>query len=256
MINYICPPIAVRILDNGVRVDLATGLGVLVPVPSGPPGRQGPKGDTGAGVPPGGAAGRYLRKASAAEDDCEWADLPAPPVLSVNGKTGPVELDAEDVGALPDTTPLFSGSYNDLTNKPAIPANVSDLANDSGFVNAQGAAAAAPVQSVNGQTGAVTVPEFYTQEITLNTSDWTVNQTKCFVNGKYVFAPFYVQGTPSKNKTIATGLPIPKLIGGASPITLAGSSPSIIAVNPSGTMYISSAGTGTIIGGVFCYETE
>lgn len=112
------------------------------------------------------------------------------------------------------------------------------------------------VTSVNGQTGAVTVPEFYTQEITLNTTDWTDNQTKCFVIGKYVFAPFYVQGTPSKNKTIATGLPIPKLIGGMSPITSAGSPPSIIAVNPSGTMYISSAGTGVFISGVFCYETE
>ena len=53
----------------------------------------------------------------------------------------------------------FSGDYDDLTNKPAIPANVSDLANDSGFVNAQGAAAAAPVQSVNGQAGAVSVKE-------------------------------------------------------------------------------------------------
>lgn len=38
-----------------------------------------------------------------------------------------------------------------------IPSKTSDLANDSGFVNAAGAAAAAPVQSVNGQTGAVTV---------------------------------------------------------------------------------------------------
>lgn len=27
----------------------------------------------------------------------------------------------------------FSGSYNDLTNKPSIPSNVSELANDSGF---------------------------------------------------------------------------------------------------------------------------
>ena len=51
----------------------------------------------------------------------------------------------------------FSGSYNDLTNKPAIPAKVSDLQNDSGFVNTAGAAAAAPVQSVNGQTGNVSL---------------------------------------------------------------------------------------------------
>lgn len=50
---------------------------------------------------------------------------------------------ASEVGALPAST--------------AIPSKTSDLTNDSGFINASGAAAAAPVQSVNGQTGAVTV---------------------------------------------------------------------------------------------------
>lgn len=40
---------------------------------------------------------------------------------------------------------------------PTVPTKTSDLTNDSGFVNAAGAAAAAPVKSVNGQTGAVTV---------------------------------------------------------------------------------------------------
>ncbi len=73
-------------------------------------------------------------------------------------------------------------NYNALTNKPAInghelvgdqtaaelglatpqdiptaPTKTSDLTNDSGFVDAAGAAAAAPVQSVNGQTGEVTL---------------------------------------------------------------------------------------------------
>ena len=43
-------------------------------------------------------------------------------VMSVNGRTGSVVLGAEDVGALPDDTPLFSGDYGDLTNKPNIPA--------------------------------------------------------------------------------------------------------------------------------------
>jgi hypothetical protein len=38
-----------------------------------------------------------------------------------------------------------------------IPTKVSDLQNDSAFVNAAGAAAAAPVQSVNGKTGAVDI---------------------------------------------------------------------------------------------------
>lgn len=64
-------------------------------------------------------------------------------VESVNGQTGTVVLDAEDVGALPDDT--------------LIPSKTSDLTNDSGFVNASGAASAAPVQSVNGKTGAVSL---------------------------------------------------------------------------------------------------
>ena len=41
-------------------------------------------------------------------------------VMSVNGQTGTVVLDAENVGALPDDTPLFSGDYDDLTNKPNL----------------------------------------------------------------------------------------------------------------------------------------
>lgn len=59
-------------------------------------------------------------------------DMVSYPVTSVNGQTGAVSL--------------------------SIPTDTSDLNNDSGFVNAAGAAAAAPVQSVNGSTGAVTVP--------------------------------------------------------------------------------------------------
>lgn len=39
----------------------------------------------------------------------------------------------------------------------SIPTRTSDLTNDNGFVNASGAASAAPVQSVNGQTGAVSL---------------------------------------------------------------------------------------------------
>lgn len=41
---------------------------------------------------------------------------------------------ASEVGALPDDTPLFSGDYDDLTNKPTIPSKTSDLTNDSGFI--------------------------------------------------------------------------------------------------------------------------
>jgi len=56
-------------------------------------------------------------------------------VNSVNGKVGDVVLDYEDVGALSEDTELFSGDYNDLTNKPTIPTKTSDLTNDSGFID-------------------------------------------------------------------------------------------------------------------------
>ena len=56
---------------------------------------------------------------------------------SVNGKTGTVVLDAEDVGALPDDTPLFSGDYDDLSNKPTIDQLLGNLST-LGFVKRTG----------------------------------------------------------------------------------------------------------------------
>ncbi len=67
----------------------------------------------------GGHGGEYLKKKSNIPFDYEWTNIEVTSgVQSVNGQTGAVVLDADDVGALPDT-------YT------------------------------APVQSVNGQTGAV-----------------------------------------------------------------------------------------------------
>ena len=54
-------------------------------------------------------------------------------------------------------TVATSGDYADLSNKPTIPtvpSNVSAFTNDAHYITAS----QAPVQSVNGQTGAVTVP--------------------------------------------------------------------------------------------------
>lgn len=87
-------------------------------------------------------------------------------VTSVNGKSGVVNLSANDVGALPESTTIpkalseltadtthrtvtdaektawnaksnFSGSYNDLSNKPTIPtvpSNISAFNNDKGYL--------------------------------------------------------------------------------------------------------------------------
>ena len=94
-------------------------------------------------LPDDGSVGQILRRTA---HGAEWSNEQGGgggAVNSVNGQTGDVVLTAADVGALPDST--------------VIPNSTSDLINDSGFVDAAGAAAAAPVQSVNGQTGAVTI---------------------------------------------------------------------------------------------------
>lgn len=106
------------------------------------------------------------------------------PVTSVNGQTGAVVLTASDVGAGTYSKPSGGIPKTDLASAvqtslgkadaayqkpsggipasdlaagviPTVPNKTSDLTNDSGFVNAAGAAAAAPIQSVNGKTGAV-----------------------------------------------------------------------------------------------------
>lgn len=91
----------------------------------------------GIGIPAGGQTDQALLKNSTADYDTVWADV----VLSVTGdgvdNTDPKNPtlsfpDPGDIGAYPDTNP-------------------------SGFVNAQEAADAAPVQSVNGDTGNVSV---------------------------------------------------------------------------------------------------
>lgn len=90
-------------------------------------------------------------------------------VDSVNGQTGTVVLDADDVGALPDTT-VIPSKTSDLTNDSGFITGINSTdvttalgytpynsTNPNNYVDATGAAAAAPVQSVNGSTGAVTV---------------------------------------------------------------------------------------------------
>lgn len=111
------------------------------------------------------------------------------PVSSVNGQTGDVVIEQVDAYTKTETNALLaakansadlasvatSGSYNDLSNKPTIPVvptNVSAFTNDAGYltqhqslagyateawVGQQGYLTSAPVSSVNGQTGAVTI---------------------------------------------------------------------------------------------------
>jgi hypothetical protein len=68
-----------RLAEVLAGADLSGGA-VSIPGPRGPPGPPGPPGPTGLpgeGVPPGGDAGQFLRKASAADYATEWANVPS-----------------------------------------------------------------------------------------------------------------------------------------------------------------------------------
>ena len=100
-----------------------------------PVGQQGIPGE---GVPDGGTTGQILAKASNADYATEWVDNDPDGVQSVTGDG--VGGTASDV-VLTFPTPAEIGAYPDT--------------NPDGFVDASGASAAAPVQSVNGDTGVV-----------------------------------------------------------------------------------------------------
>ncbi len=57
----------------------------------------------------------------------------------------------------------FSGSYNDLANKPDIPSKVSELSNDSGYAVASSLATVATSGSYNDLTGKPTIPSAVTE---------------------------------------------------------------------------------------------
>ena len=136
-------------------------------------------------VPDDGRVGQILRRTA---HGAEWSDEQGGgggAVNSVNGQTGDVVLDASDVGALPDTT--------------VIPTDTSDLTNSAGFVDAAGAAAAAPVQSVNGQTGAVSL------SIPTDTSD--LNNDSGFVDAAGAAAAAPVQSVNGQTGAVSLSIP-------------------------------------------------
>lgn len=89
-------------------------------------------------------------------------------------------------------TVATSGSYADLTNKPTIPTvptNVSAFTNDANYITASGA----PVQSVNGQTGAVTVTDTDTT-YTLSMSGNVITLTPSSGQASSITLPVYSGG--------------------------------------------------------------
>ena len=74
----------------------------------------------------------------------------------VTGTSTPVTITpawASVTGKPAFATVATSGAYSDLSGAPTIPTNTNQLTNGAGFITTSGA----PVQSVNGATGAVTV---------------------------------------------------------------------------------------------------
>ena len=122
----------------------------------------------------GGTTGQVLAKASNTNYDVEWVNQSGGggAVDSVNGKTGVVVLDADDIGALPDTTTASDlGAYvkptggipkEDLASAVQTSLGKADTALQTAVTSFNGSAGAvtytAPVTSVNGATGAVTTP--------------------------------------------------------------------------------------------------
>ena len=168
-------------------------------------------------IPDDGSVGQILRRTA---HGAEWSNEQGGgggAVNSVNGQTGDVVLTASDVGALPDTTPIPTKT-SDLNNDSgfitsaqapvqsvngqtgtvtlSIPTKTSDLNNDSGFITSAGA----PVQSVNGQTGAVTL------SIPTKTSD--LNNDSGFVDAAGAAAAAPVQSVNGQTGAVSLAIPV------------------------------------------------
>lgn len=74
--------------------------------------------------------------------------------ISVSTTSGTLNRSTINFGS---STTKYLSQTGTWENVPTVPSNVSSFNNDAGYVNSAGAAAAAPVQSVNGQTGTVTL---------------------------------------------------------------------------------------------------
>ena len=125
-------------------------------------------------MPTGGTTGQVLAKKSNSNYDLEWVNQSGGggAVDSVNGKTGTVVLDADDVGALPDTTTASDlGAYvkptggipkEDLASAVQTSLGKADTALHTAVTSFHGSTGAvtypATVTSVNVATGALTTP--------------------------------------------------------------------------------------------------
>lgn len=114
----------------------------------GPKGEKGDKGDTGtqgpagAGVVAGGTTGQVLKKKSGTDYDTEWADESGGAVDSVNGQTGTVVLDTDDIDdtsashkfvTASDVTNLSNLSGANSGDQSATDFDIKDLTDSTGL---------------------------------------------------------------------------------------------------------------------------
>ena len=74
---------------------------------------------------------------------------------------GNYKIAVQDILDMIPAAPVTSVNGQTGAVSLTIPTDTADLTNTAGFVDAAGAAAAAPVQSVNGQTGAVVTKDLF-----------------------------------------------------------------------------------------------
>lgn len=117
-----------------IDVTLADSQPIAVTIGEGIPGAPG------IGVPTGGTAGQVLTKDTATDFDTSWQDATVSGAVdSVNGETGSVILDANDIGADPAGSAVTAESnakaYTDTQiSSINVPSDVSDLTDDTGII--------------------------------------------------------------------------------------------------------------------------
>lgn len=108
-------------------------------------------------------------------------------VLSVNGQFGDVTVSIPSAQIQSDWNQANTGFLDYIKNKPIIPTNTNQLTNGNGYITSSGA----PVQSINGQTGVVslTIPAAQVN------SDWNSISGVSRVLNKPSFAAVALSGS-------------------------------------------------------------
>jgi len=151
------------------------------------------------------------------------------PVQSVNGQTNVVVLDADDVGAYSNTNPssfinaagapvqsvtgtLVTGtSANPVVNIPTVDqVGAYSNTNPSNFINVTQAAAAAPVQSVNGQTNVVVLTK---TDVGLSNVDNTSDLNKPISTATQTALNLKYDASNPSNFITSAGAPVQSVTG-------------------------------------------